>query len=159
MAGAFGFVKQPQRGTPSAEQIGQALMQQGGMPMGGMGPGQAAPAPMPSGPGQAAPYQGNPGGMGPMPSGPDVMGPAALRADGARRMTSPGQMPDMGGIEEEGHSANALNIAVGEALTRMGGGYMTNPNPYKPRERTAQNLQQLGLSAIEADLLIRTGGA
>jgi hypothetical protein len=41
----------------------------------------------------------------------------------------------------------------------MGGGYTTNPNRFKPRERALQNLQQLGLSETEAMLLIQTVGA
>jgi hypothetical protein len=73
-------------------------------------------------------------------------------------MTGAGQIDDNASEDDGVHSANAVNVAVGEALTRMGGGYATNPNRFKPRERALQNLQQLGLSETEAILLIRTGG-
>jgi hypothetical protein len=97
------------------------------------------------------------------PYGPGQMAPAApsdlaLREAGAGKMTGPGQIDDNATDDDGAHSANAVNVAIGEALTRMGGGYKTNPNPFKDRARHMQNLQQLGLSEIEAQLLARTGG-
>lgn len=130
MASAFGFTRYPQQKTPPAQEVGLALMQQGQQP---------APAPAPM-----APVEGG---------SPDAM----LRAQGAARMTSAEQIDD-GTPNADGHSINAINAAVGEALTRAGNGYATNPNPFKPRDRAIQTLQQLGLSAVEAQLLVRTGG-
>lgn len=131
MASAFGFSRYPQQKTPPAEAVGLALLQQ-----------QAQPdAPMMSMAPPAAPMD------------PD----ATLRAQGAERMTGAGQIDD-GMPSPDGHSTNAVNVAVGEALTRMGGGYQTNANPFKPRDRAIQNLLQLGLSPVEAQLLVRTGG-
>lgn len=132
MANAFGFARYPQQKTPPAEAVGMALFQQGQQQ--GQQPAQA-----------------------PMMMAPPVSPDAALRADGAVRMTGGGQIDD-GLPMEDGHSANALNVAVGEALTRSGNGYSTNPNPFKPRAESVQRLQQLGLSAVEAQLLLRTGG-
>jgi len=136
MSSAFGFTRYPQQKTPPAEAVGMALLQRG--------QGQPASAAPPM-------MMGSAPEMGPPPD-------ALLRAQGAERMTGSGQMDD-GMPMEDGHSLNAISVAVGEALTRMGGGYATSPNPFKPRERALQNLQQLGLSSVEAQLLIRTGGA
>lgn len=137
MSNAFGFVRMPQQPTPPAEAVGMALLQRG----------QQQPA---------APMMGRPDYPEPGDT-PDASPEAGLRAQGAHRMTGPGQMDDSLPLDD-GHSINALNVAVGEALTRLGGGYSTSPNPFKPRDRAIQNLQQLGLSAVEAHLLVRTGG-
>ena len=67
---------------------------------------------------------------------------AALRREGGKLMGSGG--PDADG---------AMAAAVGEALTRAGGGHVSNPNPHKPRDRHVAQLQQLGLSPLEAQLL------
>ncbi len=152
MAGGFGFQKYPQRGTPSSEAIGMALMQQG-MAQSVQQDANAGIAP------SAAPF----GSMaGPSVTQPGVAMPlapeaAAQRLDGARRMGAPGQIDDSVPVED-GHSLNAINIAVGEALTRMGGGNAVATNPYKDRARSIRNLQQLGLSSTEAELLAETGG-
>lgn len=146
MAGGFGFQKYPQQGTPNAEAVGMALMQQGqGPPMGG------APAPM-----SAAPMAPTGAGIGAGSTDAD----ASLRGEGAVRMTGGGQIGAMqgGDPDEHGHSTNALNVAVGEAMTRLGGGYSTNPNPYKDRAGHMRQLMQLGLSQTEAHLLAETGG-
>lgn len=83
---------------------------------------------------------------------------AALRRQGATLMGGPGQTDIAGSALADGHSEGALRTAIGEALTRMGGGYQANPNPHKPRDRTMQTLQRLGLSSAEAELLMQTGG-
>ena len=62
-----------------------------------------------------------------------------LRREGGKLMGS-------GGPDDDG----ALAAAVGEALTRAGGGHRGNPNPHKNRERHLRQLQQLGLSEVEA---------
>ena len=147
MAGASGFPRYPQPTTPDSRAVGAALMQQG------MGPGQMAPPTPATGPGQMAPAP--PSGM---PTDMPPVDPyAQLRADGAQRMTAPGQL-DHGEAEPGAHSANALSIAVGEAMTRLGGGYKTDPNPYRDTAGHVRQLQQLGLSAVEAELLVQSGG-
>lgn len=137
----FGFAKYPQQPTPSSQAVGQALMQQGQQPQ--------PPAPM------MAPA--DPLGVAEQRTAATAIESHALRARGALQMTGPGQIasePDV----TDGHSTNALNIAVGEALTRMGSGYQTNPNPFKNRTGNMRQLQQLGLSATEAHLLAESGG-
>jgi len=138
MAGGFGFARYPQRPTPGSQEVGMALMQRG------QGQEQAAPA-------QPAP-------MGP-PADGGAAADQALRLDGAHRMGGSGQIDDNASDDDGVHSANAVNVAIGEAMTRAGGGYTTSKNPFKPRDRTLVNLQQLGLSETEAMLLIQTGGA
>lgn len=134
MAGAFGFQKMPQRPAPDGQAVGMALIQQGQQPQ------QAPPQPM----------------MAPQEPAYGDEQEAALRRDGAQRMGAPGQMHDV--PTEGAHSANALNVAVGEALTRVGSGYETNADPYKPHAENARQLMHLGLSDVEAQLLIKTGG-
>lgn len=67
---------------------------------------------------------------------------AALRREGGKLMGG-------GGSDEDG----AMSAAVGEALTRAGGGHTPNPNPHKNRDANVQRLMQLGLSQLEAELL------
>jgi hypothetical protein len=94
---------------------------------------------------------------GPADQPQQPMSPAAIRMAGAKRMGGPDQI-DHGALPD-GTNPNAISIAVGEALTRIGGGNQPNPNPFKPQARNLQQLQALGLSPIEAELLTRTGGA
>ena len=54
--------------------------------------------------------------------------------------------------------SGGLNSAIGEALTRVGGGLQNNPNPHKPKASNMAQLMQLGLSEVEAMLLSETGG-
>lgn len=146
MPAGFGFENYAaQRPTPRAQDVGLALVGRR------VGPGNpdAMGGMMGSGPMDGV------GLGGPSPSGDPME--RALREDGARRMSAPGQMDDPPG-DDGRHSLNAVNVAVGEALTRMGGGYTTNPNPFKPRDSNARQLMQLGLSEVEARLLVRTGG-
>ena len=76
---------------------------------------------------------------------PLVTREANLRREGGKIMGSGGDDSD-----------SALSAAVGEALTRAGGGHRGNPNPHKNRERHVRHLQQLGLSDVEAQLLGET---
>ncbi len=69
----------------------------------------------------------------------------ALRREGGKLMGSGGDDADA-----------ALSQAVGEALTRAGGGHRGNPNPAKNREGNVRLLQQLGISPLEAELLGET---
>lgn len=90
------------------------------------------------------------GGQQAMRAPPDP--DAELRREGARLMTT-AQTTD-------GDAATLA--AIGEALTRSGGGYTTNTSEsaqFKDRARSARDLQRLGLSAAEAELLQMTGGA
>ena len=70
---------------------------------------------------------------------------AALRREGGKLMGS-------GGSDDNG----AISAAVGEALTRAGGGHTSNPNPHKNRDGHVQHLQRLGISQLEAELLRET---
>ena len=67
---------------------------------------------------------------------------AALRREGGKLMGG-------GGDDNDG----ALSAAVGEALTRAGGGHRGNPNPHKNRDAHVRQLQRLGISQLEAELL------
>ncbi len=70
---------------------------------------------------------------------------AALRREGGKLMGSGGD------------DANAAHSqAVGDALTRAGGGHRGNPNPAKNRDGNVMLLQQLGISPLEAELLRET---
>jgi hypothetical protein len=73
--------------------------------------------------------------------------PAQSREEALRR--EGGKLMGGGGDDNDG----AMSAAVGEALTRAGGGHRGNPNPYKDRARHFAQLQQLGLSELEAQLL------
>ncbi len=70
---------------------------------------------------------------------------AALRREGGKLMGG-------GGDDNDG----ALSAAVGEALTRAGGGHKSNPNPHKNRDAHVRQLQRLGISQLEAELLRET---
>ena len=139
MAGGFGFSKYPQRPAPSAQDVGASLLQQGQMAT-PTDPGMAPAQPMMAESG-----------------GDAIMADQRLRQEGAFRMGPSGQVPDSG-TDDGMHSANAVSMAVGEALTRQGGGYTTNLNPFKDTAGHVRQLMQLGLSEIEAQLLVRTGG-
>ena len=76
---------------------------------------------------------------------PLVTREANLRREGGKIMGG-------GGDDSDG----ALSAAVGEALTRAGGGHRGNPNPHKNREGHVRHLQRLGISEVEAQLLGET---
>jgi hypothetical protein len=126
---AFGFTTYPNQPSQASQDVGAALLQRR----------------------MATPY-----GPGDQPQAPAVT-PASLRLAGAKRMGGTDQI-DHGALPD-GTNPNAISIAVGEAMTRMGGGNQPNPNPFKPRAANLQQLQALGLSPIEAQLLGQTGGA
>jgi hypothetical protein len=139
MANGFGFVRPGQRPTPDSAQVGAALMQRG-MAQPQMEPGMTAAPQSPADP--------EPSFMEAIERAPDHRPDLDLRRHGAFLMGGGGQSGEW-----------SLPTAVGEALTRKGGGHTANPNVHKPRGRTLETLQQLGLSRIEAELLIETGGA
>jgi hypothetical protein len=70
---------------------------------------------------------------------------AALRREGGKLMGGGGDDND-----------SALSAAVGEALTRAGGGHRGNLNPHKNRDAHVRQLQRLGISQLEAELLRET---
>ena len=70
---------------------------------------------------------------------------AALRREGGKLMGSGG--PDADG---------AFAAAVGEKLTRAGGGHRGNPNPHKDLDGHVRQIIQLGVSPFEAELLRET---
>lgn len=82
----------------------------------------------------------------------------ALRQAGATKMGAAGQVDDHPMEDGMGHSPNAVNIAVGEALTRMGGGAAVSKSAHRDVVGHVRQLMQLGLSATEAELLVQTGG-
>ena len=129
---AFGFAAYPLKPSPATQAVGAALLQRRQQPYGPMD----RPAPQP---------------------GVETATPATIRMEGAKRMGGPMQL-DHAELPD-GMNANAINVAIGEAMTRVGGGNQPNPNPFKPRQRSLQQLQALGLSPIEAQLMIQTGGA
>lgn len=77
----------------------------------------------------------------------------SFRPDEVLRMEG-GKLAGSGGPDVSG----GLNSAIGEALTRVGGGLQNNPNPNKPKARNMAQLRQLGLSDVEVMLLSETGG-
>lgn len=84
-------------------------------------------------------------GVAQAPPVPPHVRDAMLRREGGRLMGA-------GGPDEDG----AMAAAVGEALTRRGGGHTPNPNPNKNRAAHVRHLQQLGISELEATLLGET---
>ena len=76
--------------------------------------------------------------------------PAHSRAEAFRR--AGGKLMGSGGPDSDG----ALAAAVGEALTRAGGGHRANPNPHKDRDKNVRQLMRLGISPLEAELLRET---
>lgn len=143
----FGFQSYPQRPSPNRRQVGEALVMQ--QQSGGAGL-ETAPGPM--------------GFQSPTPSGdPGAFGDPAeheLRAQGGRSMGGAGQTGwgSGGGDSPDEPNPSAIAAAVGEALTRMGGGIMRDPNPHVDRERRKRDVMQLGVSPFEADLLTQSGG-
>ena len=91
-----------------------------------------------------------PQGQAPMDDRQHFEAPPSDMAALARR--EGGKLMGGGGPDSDG----ALAAAVGEALTRKGGGFKGNPNPMKNREAHIRHLQQLGLSEVEANLLGET---
>lgn len=91
----------------------------------------------------------------PQPMAPMSAGPIAppdpdrqIREMGAQYNGAPGQHDQDG----------AMAAAIGDHLTRMGGGYKTNPNQFKDRQAHARQLMQLGLREEEVSLLMESGG-
>lgn len=137
MASGFGFTKQPQTPAPRAAAVGLQLRQQQVGGGAGAPPGAGGIPMTPAAPGEA-----------------DVERQKMMLRAGGEKMGGAGQRVSVG----ENEPGAEMAAAVGEALTRLGGGYRTNPNPFKPRDKAFQNLQQLGLSEFEAMLLMQTGG-
>lgn len=72
-----------------------------------------------------------------------------------RGSAPPGQ-PDH--PNDDGDDART-NAAIGEALTRMGGGVMANPDMTSTRSaRRRAQVERLGITPFEASLLQRSGG-
>lgn len=124
MPGAFGFAQPGQQPTPDPRQVGAQLMQ----------PQQAPQQPV-------------------SPLNPDIdpleakQAAVGMRDNKLRR--EGGKLSGSGGDDRD----SALSQAVGEALTRAGGGHVSNPNPDKNRDSHVRQLQQLGISQLEAELL------
>ncbi len=123
MANAFVFATPGQEPAPDPRQVGQQLMQ----------PREQQPQ------GQAPPLDVDPDEAAQAATGARAM---ALRKEGGKLMGGGGSDIDP-----------AMSQAVGEALTRAGGGHKGNPNPHKRRDVHVLHLQQLGISELEANLL------
>ncbi len=176
MASGFGFVRQPQAPAPDPRAVGQAMSR-----------ARAQPDALPRAPrlGQDRmalyPPASLEPGYGPdrswldRPAQPRLEqvamehgdpGEATLRREGATRTGGAGQTgtgsappgePDYAVDEATPHSA--LNAAIGEALTRLGGGVMRAPamSPARTAARQRQ-LLALGITPFEVELLARSGG-
>ena len=129
MPGAFGFAQPNQQPTPDPRQVGAQLMQ----------PQQQVQPQQPVNPlnPDIDPLEAKQAAVG--------MRDRRLRIEGGKLMGSGGDDRDA-----------ALSLAVGEALTRAGGGHVSNPNPDKNRDAHVRQLQQLGISQLEAELLRET---
>ncbi len=123
MPGAFGFTQPNQQPTPDPRAVGQQLMQ----------PRQQQPQ---------AP-------LAPIDVDPAEAEQAAVSVRHKMLRREGGKLMGGGGSDVD----PALSAAVGEALTRAGGGHRGNPNPFKQRARHNAQLQQLGISELEAELL------
>ena len=110
---------------------------------------------------------------GQKPPDPSQVGEMLMRPRGVPEQPQATQMPQMGMGQPQqavqapdeamrmaggklmggGGDNGRIEAAVGEALTRAGGGHRPNPNPHKNREGHIRQLQRLGLSEVEAMLL------
>lgn len=129
MPNAFGFSQPGQQPTPDPRQVGQQLMQ----------PQQQIQSRQPVSPIDID--------VDPAEAKQALVGTRdkQLRREGGKLMGAGGDDRD-----------SALSQAVGEALTRAGGGHVENPNPDKNRDAHVRQLQQLGISPLEAELLRET---
>ncbi len=132
MAGAFGFSQPNQQPAPDPRLVGQQLAQPQGVP--GQQVGQRPQVAQGDFALQAEPQE--------FEQGATSERDKRLRLEGGKLMGGGGSDQDP-----------ALSAAVGEALTSAGGGHQANPNPHKNRDVHVRNLQQLGLSETEAELL------
>jgi hypothetical protein len=135
MPSGFGYHKPGTQPTPDPRMVGQMLMQRG-QTGGTGGTSQMGQAQQP----QAPVTDDRQHHEAPAHSRDEM-----LRREGGKLMGS-------GGSDDDG----ALSAAVGEALTRAGGGHRANPNPHKDRTKHIRQLQQLGISEVEAMLLGET---
>ncbi len=126
MPNAFGFATPGQEPAPDPRMVGQQLMQ----------PRQALP-------------QAQVAGVPPTDVAPGEAAQAAVRARNMALRKEGGRLMGGGGSDID----PVLSQAVGEALTRAGGGHKGNPNPNKRVDSHVLLLQQLGLSELEANLL------
>ncbi len=123
MAGAFGFTQPNQQPTPDPRAVGQQLMQPRQ---------QQSQAP-----------------VAPVDVDPDEAEQAAISARHRMLRREGGKLLGGGGDDSNAE----FNQAVGDALTRAGGGHRGNPNPHKQRDRHSAQLMQLGISPLETQLL------
>ncbi len=132
MANAFGFTRPGEQPSPDPRQVGQELSQ---------------PKP------RRELFEVDPIDTRPARREPDIRvafeAPARTREAGFRR--EGGKLMGSGGDDFDG----AMSAAVGEALTRAGGGHTPNPNPFKNRDRNVAELKRF-MSPFEAELLRET---
>lgn len=131
MPGAAGFANYTVSPSPDPRMVGQAITQ------------------APQQPGPVAPPMARPA----LPDfGAEQMA-IAVEAEQARLHGALLSSGRAGGGED-----SAKLSAVGDALTRMGGGHTASQNASKPRANNKRQLMQLGLDEDEADLLLASGG-
>ena len=128
MANAFGFEALGQELAPDPRQVGQQLMQSRQVQQ-QQQPQVAQPLAIDADPEEAA-------------QAATEMRSKDLRKEGGKLMGGGGSDIDP-----------AMSQAVGDALTRAGGGHKGNPDPNKQRDARVLQLQQLGISELEANLL------
>jgi hypothetical protein len=151
MASGFGFAAYPQQPAPDPRAVGQQL-RMSALPAGATGPMTRAPA-------------ADAGGVsGVRPGETDATMALRLRLLGGIRMGGPGQSgtgsapPGQPDYPTDGDHST-VNAAVGEALTRIGGGLMRNADISPVRAaRRQEDLVRLGVTPFEAELLARSGG-
>ena len=131
MPGGLGFSRPNLQHAPEPRGVGQQLWGQQQQPQ--------QPQANVSGAGLGVPFGDRQGGEVPL----------ATREANLRREA--GKISGSGGDD----SNSALNQAVGDHLTRLGGGHKGNPNPFKDREGHIRNLMRF-MSETEAMLLGET---
>lgn len=151
MPGAFGFEPFPQRPSPDPRQVGAALAQAR----------FSAPAPTaaPAGTALALPSAATPRDrLHAMFKTLSAQGGYETGGGGQTGTGSapPGQ-PDYPVAETEAHSA--MHASIGAAATRLANGVMANSQVGDTqRQRRRAQLERLGITPFELELLSQTGG-
>jgi hypothetical protein len=149
MSSGFGFSPFPQQPAPDPRQVGRML--------------RMAPAGLPGSPmGRPTPDQGAEPysyvGATSIDESHHLRRLGAIRTGGAGQSGTGSAPPEDPDADTEGDDA-MVNAAIGEALTRLGGGLMRNADISPERaERRKQDLLRLGISAFEAHVLSQSGG-
>lgn len=145
--GIFGFEDQPQSGSVSPRQVGAILQQrQQGYPESQ----SQADVGMKEPPTISRSLVAGEGQLGPSMESQH----ARLRAIGAALAGGSGAVSDQPLTE---HSATATNVAIAEAMTRLGNGGNPNRANILKSPENMRRLKALGMSDVELELLSRSG--